>query len=238
MIISHKHKYLFVELPLTACTAIRKELRLNYDGEPILHKHATYLDFLKVANEEEANYFVFSNIRNPLDTAVSFYFKYKMDHKQRFSETGRKSNANFINKFIDKRSFNFIIKNDVDFPTYFRKFHKIPYNNWSYLSHKNFDYVIRFEHLQEDFAAVLKLLGLEQKKPLPQVNKTSSKSADFHSYYTPEIIPQAKQVFGPFMREWGYKFPAEWGDNSISWWTEFEFHFFNIFRGFYWKYIR
>jgi hypothetical protein len=71
MIISHKHKFLFVELPLTASTAISRELRANYGGEKILFKHATYQDFLRVANTHEREYFVFSGLRNPLDKAVS-----------------------------------------------------------------------------------------------------------------------------------------------------------------------
>ena len=67
MIISHKYKYLFVELPLTASTAVSKELRENYDGESILYKHATYHEFLKIASPEEKKYFVFSGMCNPLD---------------------------------------------------------------------------------------------------------------------------------------------------------------------------
>ncbi len=57
MIISHKHKYLFVELPRTGSTAIYEELCQHYDGTQILFRHATYDDFLKVASEEEKKYF-------------------------------------------------------------------------------------------------------------------------------------------------------------------------------------
>lgn len=37
MIISHEHKYLFIEIPLTASWAVRKELCEFYGGEAILH---------------------------------------------------------------------------------------------------------------------------------------------------------------------------------------------------------
>ena len=40
MIISHKHKYVFVELPQTASSAIAKELKANYDGHEILFKQS------------------------------------------------------------------------------------------------------------------------------------------------------------------------------------------------------
>ena len=75
MIISHQHRYLFVELPHTASTAIRRELLANYDGSSILHRHATYIDFERIASPDERSYFVFSCIRNPLDVAVTLYHR-------------------------------------------------------------------------------------------------------------------------------------------------------------------
>jgi len=237
MIISHKYKYLFVELPLTGSTAINRELRESYDGSDILSKHATYLDFLKQATEEEKKYFVFSSIRNPLDQAVSHYFKFKTDHRNKYSL--RRSRSKPIAKNMDLKKFSFIKKNNADFSTFFLKFYKIPYNNWSCLSHKNFEFVIRFESLADDFAKVLELLGIEQVRPLPQINKTAERDKDFFSYYnTPQARKRAKQVFGPFLKEWGYEFPVEWEDTSISWLAQVEFLFFNIFRVFYWKHLR
>ena len=73
MIISHKNKYLFVELPHTATTAIIKEFREKYDGKRILRKHAFFHDFQKIANDDE-KYFVFSCVRNPMDEVVSIYY--------------------------------------------------------------------------------------------------------------------------------------------------------------------
>jgi hypothetical protein len=45
MVISHKHKYLFVELPKTATSAISHELIETYAGEKILRKRSAYRDF-------------------------------------------------------------------------------------------------------------------------------------------------------------------------------------------------
>jgi hypothetical protein len=239
MIISHTHKYLFVELPRTASTAISHELREHYGGTSILRKHATYYDFLKVASPAEKNYFVFAGIRNPLDDAVSLYFKYKSDHKQKFTrlvENTRKKQR--LADYAAALKFTFIRSTAADFPAYFKKFYKVPYNTWSDLSHKQFDYVIRFENLQEDFATALALIGIEQARPLPQVNKTGGKARDYISYYTPEIIPRAKRVFGPYMRQWGYAFPAAWGDDTVTWWTQAEFEFVNLFRNLYCRYMR
>ena len=73
MVISHLHRYVYVEVPRTGSSAISRELRENYDGEQILRKHATYRDFLREATEDEQSYFTFSGVRNPLDVAVTRY---------------------------------------------------------------------------------------------------------------------------------------------------------------------
>ena len=90
MIISRKHNYVFVEMPRTGCTAVGKELLSQYGGERILRKHSTYPDFLRIATDDEKRYFVFSGVRNPLDDAVSHYFKLKTDHHSRFSDPTRR----------------------------------------------------------------------------------------------------------------------------------------------------
>lgn len=238
MIISHRHKYLFVALPQTGSTAISRELRLNYDGEPMLFKHATYLDFLRIATPDEKKYFVFSCIRNPLDDAVSQYYKYLTNHRHRYTDPKRLKRMRGLVGFIALQRFRYVTRAQPDFPTYFRKYYRTPYDNWSSLSHRQFDFIIRFECLQEHFTEALKRIGLEPKRPLPQVNDTGRKSRDYVSYYTPETIEHTKWVFGPFMKEWGYEFPPEWGESRISTWNQLQFDFFNVFRTLYWKHLR
>jgi hypothetical protein len=238
VIVSHQHKYLFVELPRTASTAISHELRELYEGTSILRKHATYRDFLRLATPEERSYFVFSAIRNPLDDAVSLYFKYRSNHKSKFTDPAKIEKHKRLADYVGRIKYRFVYERGVDFATYFKHFYKIPYNNWSDMAHREFDFVIRFENLQADFTKVLQLIGVEPKRPLPVVNSTGGKERDYKSYYTPEIIPHAKHVFGPYMQQWGYTFPAEWGETIIPWRHQAEFKFYNLFRGIYWRYLR
>ncbi len=238
MIISHTYRYLFVELPRTGSTAISRELRAHYDGKPILSKHATYYDFLKIANAQEKSYFVFAGIRNPLDDVVSLYFKYKTDHRHQFTDPVKVRRKRTSIYYFDTVAFRFVHQKHIDFPTFFKTFYKIPYNNWSQLSHKQFDFIIRFESIQDDFAKALELIGIQPKRPLPLANKTNGKMQDFWSYYTPDMIPRAKRIFGPFMKQWGYTFPPEWGETEIPWWNQMEFHFYNLFRNVYWKHLK
>lgn len=237
MIISHTYNYVFIELPHTASTSISQELRDNYDGHKVMTKHSPYNKFFRSASPEEKSYFVFSCIRNPLDVVVTEYFRLKTNHKEAFTNPKRwKRNGGWVPEY-NLRQFKFIKDENADFAAFFKKYHKFPYDNWSCLDHERFNFLIRYENLQDDFSKVLYLLGIEQKRPLPINNKTGDKR-DFISYYTPDIQDQAKKVFSPFMKKWNYEFPSEWGDNSVSTLSEIEFYLHGIPRKLYWKYLK
>jgi Sulfotransferase family len=208
MVISHLHKYLFVEVPQTACTAIARELQEHYAGTKILHKHATYVDFLRQASAAEKKYFVFGGVRNPLDVAVSQYLKLKNNHKQKYTNPEVRETAG-VKAFLQQ--YEFIQRENADFPAYFKKYKNFVFNEWYLLRHSDFDFVIRFENLQRDFSLAISKIGATLVRELPHVNPTEGKTRDYRSFYTPEIREQAIRAFGPYMREWGYTFPEEWG---------------------------
>jgi hypothetical protein len=239
MIISHVYRYLFIQLPHAGSTAIGVELCENYAGVKTLHKHANYLEFLRVASADEKKYFVFSSIRNPLDEAVSIYLHFKTNPYQLFTDPKRlKRNGGWVDDYT-VRFYQWFQETRPDFPTFFRQFYKLlPYDNLSCLSHQHFNYIIRFENIQADFAEVLKQLDIEQKRPLPLVNQTKAKQGSFLSYYPPNLQSEAVQVFGPFMRKWSYQFPAEWGYVTPSWRSQIRFTAFGFARRFYYKYLR
>lgn len=261
MIIGREHRYVFVELPRTGSTAIAKELLSQYGGERILKKHSTYRDFARIATDDEKTYFVFSCIRNPLDDAVSHYFKLKTDHHGRFSdpvrrryrvgnvgadryrETGRnrqgeKPHRRTWNERADNRKYEYVTSRGADFAEFFLRYHWLPYDNWSRLSHSELDFVIRFENLEVDFARALQLIGLPQTRPLPVINATAGKARDYLRYYTPETVARAKRVYGPYLRKWGYDLPDEWGDAPGIRWEDLAFNALAVPRAVYWRYLR
>jgi hypothetical protein len=217
MVISHRHRYLFLELAHTASTAVSKELREHYDGQLILAKHSTYRDFLRIATDDEKTYFVFSCIRHPLDVAVTKYFKRKTDQNRRWSDPAKAGGSRDLGKVLDRRTFRFIHDNDADFAKFFLRFYRLPYNSWACLDHKNLDLVMRFESLEADFAEALRRIGIEQVRPLPARNVTGERQKSFFDYYdTPAAIERAKRVFGVYLQEWGFELPREWGELEIS----------------------
>ena len=236
MVISDTYHYLFIEIPLTASWATRHELCKHYDGRPILHKHASYPEFLKLATREQKGYFVFAAVRNPLDAAVSRYVKYKLNHRKAFSHPETLEDLRAEQADVDK--FRFIQQMDSGFKEYFARFHRRPYNNIIELSRQHLDFIIRYENLQQDFVNVLRLLRIEPVGPVPLDNKTRGKRRDWTSYYTPDTIEPAKAVFGPFMRRWGYDFPADWGTYSPRLRDELAFRLVGMAQRFYWLQVR
>lgn len=239
MIISHKHRYVFVELPRTGSTAVRTELRALYEGKPILHKHATYEEFCAIATEDERGYFVFSTIRNPVDDAVSRYFKFLTDHKGRYTDPSRRSRHKpILNRILDQSAFRFVRAGRTDFPSFLRRYHPLPFDTWASLSHHRFDYVMRFERLSDDFAEALRRIGIEPERPLPVANETAARDRDFTTYYDEVSRRHARRVFGPYMRRWGYSFPIEWGLEPPSRWHELQYAAVSSVAGVYWRHVR
>src|SRR6056297_2143268 len=124
MILSHKHKYVFIELPRTASSVISKELVDNYGGKNVLNKHATYRDLKKYFPKEAKEYFIFSCIRNPMDKTVSIYFKLLSYYKN--PEVFNRKGRGIIN-FYMKRRYEYVNKNNASFKEFFLKYYTKPY---------------------------------------------------------------------------------------------------------------
>jgi hypothetical protein len=239
MIISHQHRYLFVELPRTGSTAVRRELRAMYDGEPILHKHATYEEFLAIATEDERRYFVFSAIRNPLDDAVSRFFKFQTDHKGRYTDPDRRpKHKPLLNRVLDQSAFRYVRRGQGSFAAFLRRYYPLPFDTWASLSHARFDFVMRFERLGDDFAEALRRIGIEPLRPLPVANRTGARDEDFTSYFDAAARRHARRVFGPYMRRWGYAFPEDWGVEPPNRWHELQYRVVNRIGTIYWRHVR
>lgn len=261
MIINHEHRYVFVELPRTGSTTVGKELIETYGGKRILPKHSTYHDFLKICSPDEKSYFAFSSIRNPMDDAVSGYFKLRTDHNHRYSDEirrryqvgqrgadcvrrtgldakGRKPRRRKPSERRDNRRYDYIVRTDCDFARYFLHFYRLPYDTWSRITHGRMDFTIRFEDLEHDFERAMDQVGIELRRPLPVRNRTAEKGHDHLAYYTPETRDRAVRVFGPYMARWGYRFPDEWEVDGAPLSSRLLFDALSWPRRAYWLYLR
>ena len=196
MIISHKHKYLFVQTPHTGSTSVGRELVKHYDGEEILWKHAMFHHFKRAFPDEAEEYFIFSTIRHPFDEVVSLYFKLKNDQEHYSDPSNWKENGGWLSK-RGLHQFQFVHYQKASFEEYLKKFFWLPFVNWTVLAHKQFNYVMRYENLNEDFPKVLEKLGLQLIRPLPRVNPTR-KSFDSGWLEHPANLAKANYSFRSF----------------------------------------
>lgn len=213
MVISHRYKYLFIETPLTGSWTIRNELCELYGGQPILHKHATWPEFQRIASPKKLGYFVFAGIRHPMDEVVSQYHKLLTDHKHVFTD-GMAIERGDIEE-VDRLKHRFVTVEHKTFQAYFKRFHRRPYCSMVDVSADRLDHVIRFERIQDGFNKALRHLGIRRARALPQTNRTRARSREWVQYYTPDIRDQAIRIFGPFMQEWGYAWPENWPETPV-----------------------
>ncbi|MBK7379695.1 MAG: sulfotransferase family 2 domain-containing protein [Ignavibacteriales bacterium] len=235
MIISYKYKYLFVESPNTGSTAISAELQQLYDGRSILKKHSRYFEFVNSVGKKNASkFFVFSSVRNPLDAQVSIYYKYKNNHRQRYTNPAELiENGGAVTK-TDLYRYHYIQEHNLSFIGYLKKFVNFPYDTWSRLSHKNFDFVIRYENIQADFSTVLKKIGIIQQRPLPLVNPTKKENT-YLELFDASNFRLAADTFGSFMKKWNYEFPPQWGTLEPSQMAFIKFEIIGFFKSIYWR---
>lgn len=238
MIICDRYKYLFIQVPQTACSAIAKELVDNYNGEPILRKHSNYYDFIRIAKETQKRYFSFCGVRNPLDSVVSTYVKHKKNHQGGYTNQKRlKVHGGWVTK-RELEMFKFTQNETHSFGGFLKRFYRQAYTSNADVNRPYCDFVIRYENLNDDFSLLLQKIGIKQCRPLPTLNTTEGKQ-DYLQYYTDQATKRyAVKTFGPFMRQWGYEFPADWPSKNYGYFAMGKYNLLTKLRIHYFKWYK
>lgn len=234
MVISHKYRYIYIESPMTGSTAVAEELVLNYEGVRILRKHALPFELRKEGLILE-DYFVFTNTRNPLDRIVSVYLKTLNNHNNKYSHNTYTGLLGKLFFFRMNRRYRKVISDST-----FHEFIKdIPiYDEQLRLYIDQCVKVIRFETLVDDFAEVIKFLGLKLVRPLPVRNPTDGKKSFVTYYDAPHVKKEAIRKLGPYMSQSFYTFPPDWESFRPSLISIILFHLLGIFRFISWRVLR
>jgi hypothetical protein len=213
MVVSDRHHYVFMEVPMTASWAIRLELCAHYGAHPILHKHASLAEFHR-RYPDKRDYMALATVRNPMDYAVSEYFKAITNHKGVY--TSNRGLEDLHLDYADRVRYEAIKREELSFSQYFCRFYRRIYSNQLDYNPEALDRVMRFENIQESFSAFLEGLGLEQVRTLPVVNETHGRRDDWGGYYDDKAARRATRVFGPFLERWSYTLPESWGKLYVS----------------------
>lgn len=179
MIISHKHKYIFIGLPFSGSSAISKELIEEYEGESVYGKHTNIQSVLNDKEIDISKYFVFAVYRDPVDICITTYSKYLNNAKEVYTDKKYiQENGGHVSKKAVK-CYNYLKSNKINFEGYLKYKHKgfIPYDFVFSINEKHLNFQIDFEFLNDGFKLVLSKIGIESKRDLPTYNKTKNKLA-------------------------------------------------------------
>jgi len=184
MLISHKHKFIFIHIPKTAGTSISSALNPFCEESYPSIKHWSAVKIKEKFGSDIWNeYFKFTFIRNPYERLLSWY---NMIDKNRW-----RPNANSFQSHVKKnihsfREFIMEDKQSIDinrFPQQrIAQLKKISENGRVIV-----DFVGKYENLNEDFYYICKKLNIPQTI-LPHINKFDHDH--YMNYYTEEMIKE------------------------------------------------
>lgn len=218
---------LFVLTPHTASSAVGKVLREELGGEwlPEKHiqnrrgktvvrrKHCTARDLVKhdeLTKAELEGLHVFTTVRNPFDRLVTAY------HKRRNNWVGIADDPeSWIHKDRALSADDLRYAADHPFDEWLAHRYggslprRIAMSSGLYSMFRRFtrdaDTVMRFEHLQQDFDAVLAGVG-QAAIAIPRFNPTKTRPDDYREYYDDASRRLVERAARWDLRTFGYEF--------------------------------
>ena len=199
--ISFQKRFLFVHIPKTAGNSIQSILK-NYSEDEVvalrgeqdgverfglrnpkykIRKHSTLAEYRDALGEAEfAKLYRFTCVRNPWDRMVSYYFT-----------PTQKAEA------WDPKKFRKIIVKALPVADYLRL------DGAGGDPFANVNYIMRFEHLTDDFGVVCAALGIS-RTALPQYNRSNREH--YSRYYDDELRELVRTRFAAEIERFGYEF--------------------------------
>ena len=213
MIIDHNKKFLFIAIPKTGSTSIKRRFNILKDPPP--EQNHINLEEVLDLKPETKNYFKFCFVRNPYDRLVSAYYDLK-------SSPGHLQWSYPILKY---KNFSEFVVNLNTSPC--KKFvHLLPQNHFikTESSNHSIDFVGRFENLENDFKKVERKLNIahrplphkrkmkdqikkkfDLKKILSKLNFFKTKLPHYMSEYTLETKDICYQIYKKDFEKFGYE---------------------------------
>jgi len=202
MIVSHKKKFVFIHIPRTGGTSIRKcighfneipiwlhKSKLGKQTDQRLEKHVKAHTLFSVIGSYN-DYFKFGFVRNPWDWMLSIYLLIKKDK------------ADPRNKMANQVNFKEFVK---IFYEYDPKVYPARDGQYSYLYSSNrqlVDFIGRFERLKQDFEKVCSKIGITAN--LPRINSTTHDH--YRNYYDRYSRLLVAEMFSKDIEVFRYKF--------------------------------
>ena len=227
-VISLQHKYLFIQTPRTACTAIAQGVLIpkcdgmTYPPATVLdkrgqilmdQKHCTlgqlFLYNIVTPNELEP-FLKFSTIRNPFDSIASEYVKQRHTYASMLEQP-----TTWVHRFPGYAE-DMRFAADHSFTEWVDRKWRRRFPRSVIRGRRNaaagesgwqdgVDFVMRYERLQTDFDDALARIGFEPIA-IPRLNETAERGTDYRQYYTPTAQSIIEDVYADILSRYGYTF--------------------------------
>ena len=206
MLLSLKHKFVFIHIPKTGGTSIRQVLeeysddirphltkrakaeaaKLEASGLSVGFTHSTLNFAANILDVDLSKFIVVCVVRNPVDRMVSYY-KY-LRHKDKEHRLHSLAKSLSFDHFVE----NFILDRGNDTRTQFSYF--APNIDLTVKGHA----VLRYENLESDFAQMQTSLGMPSVR-LPRLNQSSTEEvvmSNSHKQYLMDFEAQTVELMG------------------------------------------
>ena len=199
--INHEHRYIFIHIPKTAGSSIQQALG-NENTATVRHGHHGRLhEYRRVYGAATVrDYTTFTVIRNPWDLEVSAYCYNAQLQRTEAEMAGIRARNPYwheLIQFCKTQSFAAYIRSPLWFTD-------APIEEFITLDGAYaLDYYLRFERLQDDFAALCRHIGL-QPRVLPHVN--SSHHGDYRDSYDAATRALVGARYADYIERFGYRF--------------------------------
>jgi len=215
---------LFIAIPRTASTAIRKAMNIKCYTNA-LHKrhkiknfldnnkfvsftHVNILDLIKhriISKDKFYDCFKFAFVRNPWDRLVSLYFYFKKLITKNNKNKEDKKRSIWAQKDFTLFCSDLLIEK-ID-PIGFFNVKGIsqcrPQHEWIFRKNKLFpEFIGKYENIEQDFNRLCKMLKIENK--LEKVNTTNHEN--YKSYYTNETKKIVTKIYEKDIELFKYQF--------------------------------
>jgi hypothetical protein len=159
MIISHKHQFIFIEIPKTASTSLHTFLCHQGCNSDRDFRHASALSVRDLP--EWNDYFKFAIVRNPYDRAVSWYEYRRRPEVNESRSMKDLSFKEFLVQDDSKACYEFICDEDYNILI---------------------DYVGRYENLNNDVSHIMETIGISFDC-LAKLNESSARKFRHYGEY-------------------------------------------------------
>lgn len=213
MLISHKHKFITIDIPKTGTASIRKSLYpLGIidicgvaDGRARYYQHGT-ANQCKHALQQDGiaydNYYTFCVVRNPWDRYYSFFKYFKM-YARMYVDRDSKINWNQPQLRQGESCVN-LFKNKTDIQVLEELISSKPAQEHYYTSLGDIivDHIAEFSNLSNEFKNFCKHVGLSESPSLPHANK----SDPMECQYTQRLIDMVAEKESHVISLMNYKY--------------------------------